>query len=99
MVGPNGTLRGILTDGDVRRQLLADPGFIDKPIEVVMTSDPLTVKRDQLAAEAWRLMQERNFDELPVIDEDGRYIGLLDVQDLLRAGFTAPPDSTEPGAG
>ena len=94
VVGPAGTLRGILTDGDVRRHLLADPGFIEQPIESVMTTDPLTVTADQLAAEAWRLMQERHFDELPVVDEDGRYVGLLDVQDLLRAGFTDAPKET-----
>jgi len=83
----DGRLLGLLTDGDVRRHLLRDPGFIDRPIEEVMTRDPLTARVDQLAAEAWRAMQERAFDELPVVDGDGRYLGLLDVQDLLRAGF------------
>ena len=53
-----------------------------------MTKDPLSVRADQLAAEAWRLMKEHNFDELPVVDADGKYVGLLDVQDLLEAGFT-----------
>ena len=88
VVGPNGNLRGILTDGDVRRHLLKDPGFVDRPIEEVMTTDPLSVRPDQLAAEAWHLMRERGFHELPVVDESGRYIGLLEVRDLLAAGFT-----------
>ncbi len=82
-------LVGLLTDGDVRRWLLRDPTFLDRPIDDVMTRDPLTARVDQLAAEAWHAMQEHAFDELPVVDEQGTYVGLLDVQDLLRAGFSA----------
>ena len=41
----------------------------------------------QLAAEAWLVMKSDGLDELPVVDKDGRYIGLLDVQDLLAAGI------------
>ena len=46
-----------------------------------------TMSADQLAAEAWHLMKERSFDYLPVVDANGRYVGLLDVQDFLIAGF------------
>jgi arabinose-5-phosphate isomerase len=89
IVDASGALRGLLTDGDVRRHLLRDPGFIQRPIDEVMTRSPLAVRADQLAAEAWRMMKEHNFDELPVVDAQGRYAGLLDVQDLLEAGFTS----------
>jgi arabinose-5-phosphate isomerase len=88
VVGPKGTLRGLLTDGDVRRHLLREPAFIEKPIEETMAKDPTSVRADQLAAEAWRIMTERRFDYLPVIDADGRYLGLLDVQCFLSAGFS-----------
>jgi arabinose-5-phosphate isomerase len=67
--------------------VLAEPDFIGKPIEEVMTREPMTVSGDDLAAAAWRIMRERNFDELPVVDGEGMYRGLLDIQDLLRAGF------------
>jgi arabinose-5-phosphate isomerase len=89
IVGPDGKLMGLLTDGDVRRHVLKDAGFIGRPIEDVMTRAPAAVRADQLAAEAWRVMKERNFDEMPVVDAEGRYLGLLDVQDLLEAGFTS----------
>jgi arabinose-5-phosphate isomerase len=79
---------GLLTDGDIRRAVLKDATFLDRPIEATMTRRPTTVRGDQLAAEAWRTMKERNFDELPVVDAAGRYLGLLDVQDLLEAGIT-----------
>ena len=87
VVGPKGTLRGFLTDGDVRRWILRDAGLLDKPIDDVMTKDPMTIRPEQLAAEGWRIMQEHHFDELPVVDGEGRYLGLLDVQDFLKAGF------------
>lgn len=86
IVDPAGRLAGLLTDGDIRRHVLQDPTFLDRPIDQVMTRQPRTVRGDQLAAEAWHTMNEFNFDELPVVDAQGHYIGLLDVQDLLEAG-------------
>jgi arabinose-5-phosphate isomerase len=87
VVDGDGTLRGLLTDGDVRRQVLKDPGVMDRPLEEVMTKDPLAIRADQLAAEAWRAMNERKFNQLPVVDGAGRYLGLIDVLDFLQAGF------------
>lgn len=87
VVDAEGVLCGLLTDGDVRRLALRDARFLERPIEAVMTRSPTTVRAGQLAAEAWRTMKERNFDELPVVDDRGRYAGLLDVQDLLQAGI------------
>jgi arabinose-5-phosphate isomerase len=52
-----------------------------------MTKKPTVVKKGMLAAEALRILRERKIDEVPVVDNSGRPIGLLDVQDLLRAGF------------
>jgi arabinose-5-phosphate isomerase len=87
VVDDTGKLRGLLTDGDVRRHILVDPAFLEKPIDAVMTASPATTGADDLAASAWRVMRERNFDEMPVVDAAGQYLGLLDVQDLLMAGF------------
>ncbi|MCZ6786914.1 MAG: KpsF/GutQ family sugar-phosphate isomerase [Planctomycetota bacterium] len=87
VVDGNGLLRGIFTDGDLRRHTLKDVAFLDLPIDEVMTADPKRVRDDQLAAEAWLVMKSDGLDELPVVDKDGRYIGLLDVQDLLAAGI------------
>jgi len=52
-----------------------------------MTKNPLAVTHETLAAEALHLMEEKKIDELPVVDARRRVIGLLDVQDLLRAGI------------
>ena len=52
-----------------------------------MTKNPTTISKDRLAQEALRLLQEKKIDELPVVDNKGKLVGLLDVQDLLKAGL------------
>jgi len=86
VVDKNGKLIGIFTDGDLRRHLEIDDKLPQRVIKDVMTKNPLVVKKDQLAAEALRILEERKIDEVPVVDEKNRPVGLLDVQDILRAG-------------
>ncbi len=81
-----GKLRGIFTDGDLRRRLESEPAVLSRPVEAVMTRKPVTIQRGRLAAEAYELLQRRRLDELPVLDRGGKLLGLVDVQDLLRAG-------------
>lgn len=85
VVDARGRLCGIFTDGDLRRHLEKDPQLPQRRIGEVMTRRPLTVRKDRLAAEALRLLEERKIDEVPVVDAAGKPVGLLDVQDLLRA--------------
>ena len=80
-------LIGIFTDGDLRRHLDATVDLVQRPVRQVMTRHPKTVGADQLAAEALRVMREHKIDELVVGDAHRRPVGLLDVQDLLKAGF------------
>ncbi len=86
VVDPKGKLVGIFTDGDLRRHLEIDPNLSVRKVKDVMTKDPTTVSPDMLAAEAMRILQDKKIDEVPVIDSRKRPVGLLDVQDLLRAG-------------
>jgi len=85
VVDDKGRLVGIFTDGDLRRHLAAD--ILDEPVERVMTKGPLTITKGKLASEALRLLRERKFDEIPVVDDTGRLLGLIDVQDLIEVGF------------
>lgn len=82
-----GKLTGIFTDGDLRRNLKTDARMPLRNISEVMTKNPSVITEDMLAAEAMRIMQDRRIDELPVIDKKRRPVGLLDVQDLLKAGL------------
>jgi arabinose-5-phosphate isomerase len=83
IVDGRGKLVGFFTDGDLRR-LLDSPGFsMDAAIRQVMHHHPKTVHPDQLVVEAARILSENKVDQLPVIDERGRPVGLIDVQDVL----------------
>lgn len=87
IVNGNGLLVGIFTDGDLRRHLEKDPDLSRKKVADVMTPHPVVIAKDRLAAEALRILKEKKIDEIPVVDEQGRPIGLVDVQDLLKAGL------------
>ena len=95
LVDEQGRLTGILTDADLRRRLLADQAgrALDGPVRDAMHSDPKSIRVGELASKALALMNRYRIDELPVVDEAGRPVGLLDVQDLV--GLKAFND--EPG--
>jgi arabinose-5-phosphate isomerase len=82
-------LLGYLTDGDVRRHLLDCPdaeALLGAPVESVMTRNPLALSPLMSAGEALRALQDRGVDDAPVLDSSGIAVGVLDVQELLRAG-------------
>lgn len=87
VVDKSGKLKGIFTDGDLRRHLGSDKELPNRKIKEVMSKNPTVVKKDMLAAEAMRILQAKRIDEVPVVDKFMRPLGLLDVQDLLKAGL------------
>jgi len=78
----SGCLTGILTDGDFRRHILDSPDFLAQPVHRFMTRAPKTVHCDALAVEALRVFDRFKIDDLVVVDDAGRPVGLVDVQDL-----------------
>jgi len=88
IVDKKGMLQGIFTDGDLRRHLrINGEHILNEPIWEYATKKPLTIQKGKMAAEAVHLLKSKKIDEVPVVDEKGRAVGLLDVQDLLKAGF------------
>ena len=86
LVAPDGSMAGLFTDGDLRRVIEQHGvGRLDDPVDEVMTRKPMVVHPEHLLEDAERLLRERKLDQVPVVDDDGRPIGLLDVQDLLTA--------------
>ena len=85
LVDAEGILSGILTDADLRRRLVAadDRDILDRPVREFMTEDPKHVHRGELASKALAIFNEHRIDELPVVDADGRPVGMIDVQDLI----------------
>jgi len=87
VVNPKGRLIGIFTDGDLRRHLETDPDLVQRRVRDVMTKNPTVIRSDKLAAEAFDILRSKRIDEIPVVDDKMRPIGLVDVQDLLKAGL------------
>jgi len=78
-----GRLTGIFTDGDLRRLVRSDPAYLSRPIRDVMTRAPHVLPDSALVRDAVRMVQEFRADEVPVVDDAGRPVGILDVQDLI----------------
>lgn len=87
VVNSRGLLVGIFTDGDLRRHLDAGDHLAQLRVGDLMTRHPKTIGAERLAAEALRVLREHKIDELVVVNGARKPVGLLDVQDLLKAGF------------
>ena len=84
VIGDGERLEGIFTDGDLRRLLESgETERLEAPVDEFMGRTPKTVRPDALVDEAERILREHKIDQIAVVDEDGRAVGLLDVQDLL----------------
>ena len=85
LVDADNKLSGILTDADLRRILVnrGRENILDMPVADVMTRDPRRIHAGELASEALAILNEYRIDELPVVDDNGRPVGVIDVQDLL----------------
>ena len=84
ILGSEGQLVGIITDGDLRRHMV--PDLLDKIAADVMTINPLTIRSTALAVEALALMNQRCITSLFVIDYE-KPVGILHIHDCLRAGI------------
>ena len=90
VVAPDGTLAGLITEGDLRRGMARwEEGFLSQPVAAIMTACPLTISPDALAAHGLHTFNEAaaNIRELPVVDAGRRPVGMLMLNDLLRAGI------------
>ena len=90
IVDDQGKLQGLFTDGDFRVLMVRGEdrnAIMARPIVEVMTAEPTVARTGTLAVEALRVMDEREFDNIPVVDDEGRVVGILDVQDLMKAGI------------
>ena len=83
VVDADNKLVGIFTDGDLRRLIQSQTLNLDAPICQFMQKQPRCALANELAMAAAGRMQQFQVDQLPVVDEAGKIIGLLDVQDLL----------------
>ncbi len=89
VIDENYTLQGLMTDGDVRRGLEKGINFLSLPVKEGMTKKPIVITPDKLAAEALHLMEKHvphPITVLPVVDNNGKSVGMIHITDLLRQG-------------
>jgi arabinose-5-phosphate isomerase len=79
-----GGLAGIFTHGDFARCFRIDPLLGGKPVASLMTRHPITVREDALAVEVLRTLGQNRIDDIIVLSESGRPVGLIDSQDMAR---------------
>ncbi len=75
-------LLGIFTDGDFRRAMTANDNILHAPIEGVMTPNPISINQKQMAVEILKLLERKKIDDVTVVDDNGRFVGMVDIQDL-----------------
>ncbi len=80
-------LAGIITDGDLRRQMATTPDILAQRAGELMTRHPVTVSRQTLAAEVLALLERRKITSVVVVDGDQRVEGIVHLHDLWRTGM------------
>lgn len=105
IVDPDGRLRGVFTDSDLARLFESHrEALLDGPIRQVMTKRPTFVPQGSMMTDAVTIMAERRISELPVVDADGKPVGLLDITDIVAlypeglAVVLAAQSETAPGS-
>ncbi len=79
-------IRGIITDGDLRRMLMKYPNIEQVKAVQIMTSNPKTIDEDALVVDALHKMRENSITQLPVV-HDGKYMGIIHLHDILKEGI------------
>lgn len=82
VVDKGGKLSGVFTDGDLRRHLSRDSMALQKPLSELMTRKPFFIREDALAVDLLKTFNERNIDDLIVVNSKREPVGIVDLQDL-----------------
>jgi len=82
VVDENDRLLGIFTDGDLRRHVTRSDDITSKRVADVMTRNPVTIRSDHLAVDVLALYEKHAIDDLIVVDDENRVVGIIDIQDL-----------------
>lgn len=80
-------ISGIITDGDLRRMLLNNESISGICARDIMSRNPKSIEKNQLAKEAMKILREKNIGQL-IVTENGRYFGIIDLHRLLDEGIS-----------
>ena len=82
VVNARGKLAGVFTDGDFRRHMAGGDDLLTRSLKQVMTRNPICISENALAVEALKIFNERNIDDLIVVNARKEPVGQVDSQDL-----------------
>lgn len=80
-------LLGIITDGDLRRMMEKYENVEGLTAEDIMSRSPKTIREEELAYNAYRMMEVNSITQLVVVDEESHYKGMVHIHDILREGI------------
>ena len=88
----DGTLKGVLTERDVFARIVADTVDLAQPVETLMTAEPRTLDLEQTIRDAIELMQTGRYRNVPLVDPEGRLVGVVRQSDIIKYLAEAFPE-------
>ena len=89
VIDQDGTLKGIITDGDLRRIIERKVDIYSVEIDDVMIANPKVFTKDKLAVDALRFLKANSINILPIVDDEGMLVGTITWQQIVKAGIVA----------
>jgi len=83
----DGTVKGIITDGDLRRLMEKESDWSSKTAGEIMSVNPTRCNADELAINAFKLMESKSISQIVVEDQDQRFLGIVHLHDILKEGI------------
>ena len=86
-VTENNKIKGVITDGDIRRMLNDNDNFLSLTAEQIMSASPKTINIDAMAIEALQMLEDNNISQVLVVDSEDNYQGIIHIHDLIKEGI------------
>ena len=87
VINNEGLIVGFITDGDIRRMLQTENNISNITASRIMSKRPKSVKIEDMAIKAFQLMEKYKITQLPVVDENDKYLGIIHVHDIIKEGI------------
>lgn len=87
VIEKDGSLAGLVTDGDIRRGLERKTNLLQCMVCEIMTAHPFCVQKSMLAVDVFHLMQDKKISVVPVVDENNKLFSLLSMHDIVESGI------------
>ena len=88
VVSDQNSILGIVTDGDLRRLLMREKyDLLSSMAGEIMTASPKNINENEMAVEAFAVMRKYSITQLPVVDDQNKYCGIVHLHDLIKEGF------------